>query len=523
MDLNHLETPFQSSSYQRPTSPYVSSSSSRPSLFNQSREKERLELSTLNDKFADYVEKVRYLEAQNKKIQMETNFLHEKQTDNCQRIKSMFELEMKQLKEIIERTFKDKSTMLIAAKDAQNLLPTSKQQLNQAYKDFDASKYDSEKLERQLSSIEGDMLMYQRRLTHQDQEHGQWKQFITHLQRLLLQGRNEIHNEIISRTSSEQACKQLRVDMSKLRDQYQQKLGEMRQTSLMLGAGSGVDRAHMFKSELSSAIRRVRQDFDRENDIQRQQLYTEFTRMYEDIARLNPELGHLFLNEREQERVRQDEDRIRMDIQRVKADFNVLKQKNAELKLRIREYQINMEMSNEENNRIEQLQENEINQLKVRHEKISQNYDEVMSKQLSLEKEIETYRNLLEGTMKSVVDTISDDYHRPQTPTTPLTMTRSMSSLRPLRSSSVDRSAFQPIMSKKSETNFYSSLINPKYDGKPANNETSFLVIDIPIGDKTTTPTTAGESTTSEENQSSESPPRLTSRPPIVLQTRRNN
>ena len=92
---------------------------SRTPFFNQTREKERSELSTLNDKFADYVEKVRYLEAQNKKIQMDSTFLQEKQQENCQRIKSMFELEMKQLKEIIEKTFKDKSTMLIVAKDAQ--------------------------------------------------------------------------------------------------------------------------------------------------------------------------------------------------------------------------------------------------------------------------------------------------------------------------------------------------------------------------------------------------------------------
>ena len=111
MDLSHHEHLFH-----RPASPYIAS---RPSLYNQTREKERLELSTLNDKFADYVEKVRYLEAQNKKIQLETNFLQEKQQDNCQRVKSIFEAEMKQLKEIIEKTFKDKSTMLIAAKDAQ--------------------------------------------------------------------------------------------------------------------------------------------------------------------------------------------------------------------------------------------------------------------------------------------------------------------------------------------------------------------------------------------------------------------
>lgn len=91
----------------------------KPSQFHQTREKEKFELSTLNDKFADYVEKVRYLEAQNKKVQMETTLLNEKQQNNCQRIKTMFENELAQLKETVDKLFKDKNTLSYAAKDAQ--------------------------------------------------------------------------------------------------------------------------------------------------------------------------------------------------------------------------------------------------------------------------------------------------------------------------------------------------------------------------------------------------------------------
>jgi uncharacterized iron-regulated protein len=112
------------SSYPMSTSTYRSTSSSpfsipQPSLFHQTREKEKFELSTLNDKFADYVEKVRYLEAQNKKVQMETNLISEKQQANCQRIKTMFETEVTQLKEIVEKLFKEKNTINYAVKDAQ--------------------------------------------------------------------------------------------------------------------------------------------------------------------------------------------------------------------------------------------------------------------------------------------------------------------------------------------------------------------------------------------------------------------
>jgi hypothetical protein len=91
----------------------------KPPVFHQAREKEKFELSTLNDKFADYVEKVRYLEAQNKKVQMETTFFNEKQQTSCQRIKTIFETEIAQIKEIVQNLFKDKNAVAYAAKDAQ--------------------------------------------------------------------------------------------------------------------------------------------------------------------------------------------------------------------------------------------------------------------------------------------------------------------------------------------------------------------------------------------------------------------
>ncbi len=90
-----------------------------PPLFNQVREKERFELSTLNDKFADYVEKVRYLEAQHKKIQMDANFLTEKQQENCQKFKTLFETEIAQLKETAEQLFKEKNIIFSNSQEAQ--------------------------------------------------------------------------------------------------------------------------------------------------------------------------------------------------------------------------------------------------------------------------------------------------------------------------------------------------------------------------------------------------------------------
>lgn len=91
----------------------------KPSSFNQTREKERVELSTLNDKFVDYLEKVRYLEAQNKKIQMDTTFLTDKQQENCQKIKTIFETEVEQLKQVAKQLFENKNTIFNTSQNAQ--------------------------------------------------------------------------------------------------------------------------------------------------------------------------------------------------------------------------------------------------------------------------------------------------------------------------------------------------------------------------------------------------------------------
>lgn len=91
----------------------------KPAVYTQAREKERFELSALNDKFADYVEKVRYLEAQNKKIHMDVTHLTDKEQQNCQRVKSTFETEIAQLRQVAEQMFKEKNSAFGTAQETQ--------------------------------------------------------------------------------------------------------------------------------------------------------------------------------------------------------------------------------------------------------------------------------------------------------------------------------------------------------------------------------------------------------------------
>ena len=86
---------------------------------NETREREKRELCQLNDKFAQYVEKVRFLEAQNRKLQLELEALQNKAGQGSSKIKEMYEVEMNEAKKLIDDTTRDRAAAEVKARDAE--------------------------------------------------------------------------------------------------------------------------------------------------------------------------------------------------------------------------------------------------------------------------------------------------------------------------------------------------------------------------------------------------------------------
>jgi hypothetical protein len=361
--------------------------------------------------------------------------------------------------------------------------------------------------------------MYKRRLAHQDNEHAQWKQFLTDIQRLLSQAKNEIHSENLIRTSCEKTIKQIRIDKIRLYEQQQQKIKDLKQSSTLLNSNSTNDRAHIFKFELSNAIKKIRQDFEKQNDLHRNNLYEQFTQSYENISRQYPELSHLFLNDPEQVRIKQEEELIRSSIQNIRRDSQLLKQKNSELKLCIRELQINIELSTEENKRIQQLQQNQINQFKLKHEKTKKNYDEVITRQITLEKEIGTYRNLLEGTMKPVIDHITEEYNTMTNNQVKIEQRNELSN-KTTRSKSADRISSASFIENTGDTNSFIS--STTWNNKNHPTDVSNFSTTTKSLENLNLINNNNDQRIVEKIETKNSSSRSKIRPTIIIQTRRN-
>lgn len=98
----------------------VSSTPLRPqsptSPTRTSRIHEKQELQALNDRLAGYIDRVRYLEAENSRLTVEVRSVRESVTRESSNIKQMFEHELADARKVLDETAREKAKLEIDVK-----------------------------------------------------------------------------------------------------------------------------------------------------------------------------------------------------------------------------------------------------------------------------------------------------------------------------------------------------------------------------------------------------------------------
>jgi hypothetical protein len=79
----------------------------------ENRLNEKRQLCELNDRFAGYVERVRFLEAQNKKLAMELSILKGKWGQETKQIETMYKIELDEARNVLNDTSKSKANIQV--------------------------------------------------------------------------------------------------------------------------------------------------------------------------------------------------------------------------------------------------------------------------------------------------------------------------------------------------------------------------------------------------------------------------
>ena len=98
-----------------PAGAYQTISHSGVASIKSSRDKEKKDMQDLNERFANYIEKVRFLEAQNRKLAQELDALKQKWGKETAAVKAMYQAELDEARKLLDDAEKEKSRLEIRA------------------------------------------------------------------------------------------------------------------------------------------------------------------------------------------------------------------------------------------------------------------------------------------------------------------------------------------------------------------------------------------------------------------------
>lgn len=358
---------------------------------NDKREHEKQELQVLNQRFSSYVERVRALEAMNRKLLAGIEDLKAKWGFDSSKIKDEMEPELLRVRESIDEVTRLKAIAEIKAKRAESDALQFRHLMDLAMDSFNTDKNKIQNLERLYENTKQDAEYLKGQLHDINEQIAKYVDEQRRLFEQLSQLKDDLDKETIDRVARQNEVQTLEEQISFLKAVHEQEVAELSRLQTIVG----FDPAQFYRTELERAIRDIRGDFE--------QLNTEQKRELEEWYRIKTEeVEKEVAKEREFQRVSttglsaEESANMRNQHQNSQLEYAELQRRHGELGARLRELEELLEETKVENQSHMSDRDREISLLREQISDLMATYDELMSRKTSLEFEINTYRRLLE-------------------------------------------------------------------------------------------------------------------------------
>ncbi|KAL5012596.1 hypothetical protein ScPMuIL_011147 [Solemya velum] len=365
-----------------------------------SREKEKHEMQDLNNRFAGYIEKVRYLEARNKQLQAQLENLKAAQTD-FQPIKDRYENELEQARKIVEELTASRGESDAKAVGLQDQLDFEIAEHNKTAKDRDEYRNKLAKLNNQLAEYEAELMGLRRKSDLQDTDNKKLRETNQRLRDELNNTRKDLDlataQQIMEAGKSQSMEEKMIFDRSVLCD-------EIDELKKMLDAQQKEDVRGFWTTELQSAIRDMQKEYDQQLDIARNDMEMRME------SQMRSMTAPVKANTVESSITQEENRKLKSGVQSHKNTIASLQAKIGLLEQQAMELQRALEEANREHDEREMKSAAEINDLHRALDECTRCLQDVTSAKTSLEMEIRTYEILLEkaGSSLSLGDAMGE-------------------------------------------------------------------------------------------------------------------
>jgi len=385
-----------------PAGGYTSLSAKGVLDVTQSRHKEKKDMQDLNERLANYIEKVRFLEAQNRRLADELEKLKSKWGKETEMIKAMYEAELAEARRLLDDAVKEKSRLEIRLTSTEEYLDELKMRLDAALKDAAESRERADRNIQQLSDYEGEIAMLRRRLESLEGDRDKEKGLIKRLQDALNAARSDLDNETLLHIDAENRRQTLEEELEFLKAVHEQELKELQ---AMAYRDTTSENREYWKNEMGQALREIQQAYDDKIDGMRSELEGYYNLKVQEVrtgaARTNMETGHS----------KEESKRLKTQLGAIRDKLGDLEARNLALARELEALRREKEERERELEEENLILKGDVAKLRAEMEAMLKELERIIDSKLGLELEIAAYRRLLEGEenragLRQIVDSI---------------------------------------------------------------------------------------------------------------------
>ncbi|KAK3587053.1 hypothetical protein CHS0354_008081 [Potamilus streckersoni] len=226
------------------------------------REKERVEMQGLNERFASYIEKVSYLEGQNKALLDEVERLKKLKGFNDQKIREVYEDELKAAREELERCGKDRGELesqILSLTDGRD---TEKMKVTDLEKSIEVYVSKMEKLNSESAGLIGDIELLRRNQNLVEDENIRLKLQIQKLQDDNVRLREDLTDATNAQMEEANQAQTFEEELEFTKNALMTENEELRR--LLKQDSAMPDVRAMWEGKMKQAIAAIRQAYDEE-------------------------------------------------------------------------------------------------------------------------------------------------------------------------------------------------------------------------------------------------------------------
>uniref|UniRef100_A0A914EIV8 IF rod domain-containing protein n=1 Tax=Acrobeloides nanus TaxID=290746 RepID=A0A914EIV8_9BILA len=366
-------------------SPYGSTAAA---TIRDAREREKKEMSDLNDRLASYIEKVRFLEAQNRKLAADLDFLRNRWGRDTHSICGMYESELKQAKKVLHDANKDREELEKQIKSLHDKIGAYRRKYEEATRHRDADKKIIDELLNKLASLESEVDLLRRRIANLEDDVSATKRENVRLMNDLQRARMDLNQETLNRIDYQNQVQTLLEEVEFLCRAHDQEICDLQ---AMASRDTTSENREYFKNELAQTILEIREEYEQLCNVQRTDMESWYKLKVQEIQTQSAR------QTMEQSYAKEEIKRLRVQLGDLRGKLADLVGRNSLLEKQIEELNYQLEDDQRSYEAALNDRNSQIRKIRDEYQALMVELQMLLDTKQTLDAEIAIYRKMLEG------------------------------------------------------------------------------------------------------------------------------